>query len=155
MVAQKANHRLHQLYEEDETAWLEETASLLAERRDAELDRAHLIEYLNDLARRDKKEVRSRLIELLKHLLKWTFQPSRRTRSWERSIIIQRDELQFDLASKSLRNFAEEILPEAYEKAVGQATRETGLPRHKFPQQCPYSIDQALAVDVSLRERPN
>src|SRR5438132_13323471 len=74
------------LYEQDETAWLEQTASLVAQRRFGEIDHAQLSEYLSDMARRDKREVFSRLVTLLAHLLKWDYQEGQRSKSWRWSV---------------------------------------------------------------------
>ncbi|MGZ3390191.1 MAG: DUF29 family protein, partial [Isosphaeraceae bacterium] len=63
------------LYNKDETAWLDVMARLIAERRFGELDYEHLHEFLTDMARRDRREVLSRLKRLLLHLLKWEHQP--------------------------------------------------------------------------------
>src|SRR4051794_13151783 len=81
------------LYENDETGWLEQMAQLIRERRFAEVDHQHLEEYLTDMARRDKREVLNRLINLLAHWLKWDFQPEHRTTSWQLTIAEQRREL--------------------------------------------------------------
>ncbi len=62
------------LYERDETAWLEAMSALAASGRYAEMDFRHLSEYLADMARRDRREVFSRLVVLLCHLLKWEHQ---------------------------------------------------------------------------------
>ena len=70
------------LYERDETAWLEEMSRLAAEGRFAEMDHRNLSEYLADMAKRDRREVFSRLVVLLTHLLKWAHQPDRRSESW-------------------------------------------------------------------------
>src|SRR5271157_875228 len=61
------------LYERDETAWLEAMAELARDGRAEDLDLGHLAEYLFDMARRDRREVESRLAVLLSHLLKWTY----------------------------------------------------------------------------------
>jgi hypothetical protein len=53
---------LSALYELDETAWLETIAGLIREGKTQELDFAHLQEYLTDMAKRDKREVQSRLV---------------------------------------------------------------------------------------------
>src|SRR5947209_14789070 len=99
-----SKRQLSRLYWEDETAWLERTAQLVKERRFDEIDDRNLSEYLNDMASRDKREVLSRLKILLAHRLKWDYQPRKRSRSWELTIIEQRDELEDILESKTLRN---------------------------------------------------
>src|SRR5271166_2831120 len=50
------------LYERDETAWLEAMAELARDGWAEDLDLGHLAEYLFDRARRDRREVESRLI---------------------------------------------------------------------------------------------
>src|SRR5438552_2938743 len=81
------------LYEQDETAWLEAMSNLAAEGRHAEIDYHNLSEYLADMAKRDRREVASRLVVLLTHLLKWEYQPDHRSGSWHGTILEQRREL--------------------------------------------------------------
>ena len=52
------------LHEQDETAWLEQMADLVTAGRWGEIDRRHLAEYLLDMAKRDRREVFSRLVVL-------------------------------------------------------------------------------------------
>ena len=138
------------LYEADETAWLDATAELVAQGRFEELDRIHLAEYLSDMAKRDRREVNSRLAQLLAHLLKWYFQPEKRTRSWERSIELQRQKLRRILDSGTLRNHAEDHLPEIYADAVRLAIIDTGLPPAIFPITSPYSLIEIESLPISL-----
>ena len=133
---------LTSLYEADETAWLDAMSDLVAEGRFAELDRAHLAEYLADMAKRDRREVNSRMAQLLAHLLKWYFQPEKRTRSWERSIELQRQKLRRILESGTLRNHVEDRLPEIYGDAVRLAIIDTGLAPELFPTLCPFDWRQ-------------
>jgi hypothetical protein len=70
-MIQQAAAPLSELYEADETAWLDAMADLVRQGRLEELDYAHLAEYLTDMARSDRREVESRLTTLLEHLLKW------------------------------------------------------------------------------------
>ena len=63
------------LYETDFVAWAETTAQLLQENQFAEIDLDNLIEEVEALSRSDKREIRSRLIKLLSHLLKRAYQP--------------------------------------------------------------------------------
>jgi len=137
------------LYTEDETAWLEVMAALVRRRDLAGLDLDNLGEYLTDMAVRDRREVKSRLVVLLAHLLKWEFQREKRSRSWRTTVLNQRQELA-DLAGRGvLLAHAGAVLPEAYDNAVELAASETGLPRTSFPAVCPYTVEQLFAIDLS------
>jgi hypothetical protein len=136
---------LPSLYEADETAWLEESARLIAERRLDEIDHEHLCEFLTDMARRDRRETFSRLVLLLVHLLKWEHQPEQRSNSWRSTVLVQRRELRELLESGTLRRHAEEVLLKAYEAAVQQAAVETGVTEERFGRECPWSLEQVLA----------
>jgi hypothetical protein len=122
-------------------------SKLVNERRYGELDYKHLGEFLLDMAKRDRREVFNRLTTLLTHLLKWEFQPRKRSRSWETTILTQRDDLQDQLESQTLRNHALEALPKAYARAVRYAAKETGMSQERFPQQCPYTLDDLLSEE--------
>ena len=143
---------LADLYLEDETAWLDRMSELVRQRRLTELDLDNLTEYLSDMARRERREVKSRLGLLITHLLKWEFQPERRSGSWRATIITQRQELADLAGSGVLRNHAEAVLAEAYANAVEVAAAETGLVAGSFPAECPYGLDQLLAADVPGEE---
>jgi hypothetical protein len=147
-MTQLSEVALSDLYPTDETAWLEEMADLIEQGRWSDLDYAHLQEYLTDMARRDRREVESRLVVLLAHLLKWVHQPDQHSRSWSGSIVGQRQEL-VRLASRGvLRNHSEAVLPEVYAEAVERAIAETGLTAEIFPAACPYTLEQLLSPDL-------
>jgi hypothetical protein len=141
-------HALANLYAEDETAWLETMAALAKRRETAKLDWANLSEYLTDMANRDRREVKSRLVVLLAHLLKWQHQPDRRAGGWRATIIEQRQRLADEARRGVLRSHAEWILSEAYAEAIELAIAETGLPRGTFPEACPYDLNELLTIDV-------
>jgi hypothetical protein len=132
------------LYEQDETAWLEQTAGLVAQRRFDEIDHENLSEYLTDMARRDRREVLSRLTVLLVHLLKWDHQPEQQTNSWQATILHQRAELRDLLESRTLENYAREILAKAYARAIREAVLETGTAESTFPAACPWPIEEIV-----------
>ena len=136
------------LYERDETAWLEAMAELARHGRSKDLDLPHLAEYLSDMARRDRREVESRLVVLLLHLLKWEHQPDQRSRGCRATVIEQRQELSGLAGRGVLRNHAETVLAGVYLKAVERAAAETGLSHGVFPTDCPFTFDQLLAVEV-------
>ncbi len=131
-------------YETDETGWLEATADLVRAGRLGEVDTASLAEYLSDMAKRDRKEVVSRLVVLLAHLLKYEFQPERRSGSWRTTIRTQRREMADDVVGGVLRNHALDRLATAYESARLDAADETGLPPETFPAECPWTLDEAV-----------
>jgi len=149
-MVQRTAAILPDLYEADETAWLDAMAELVQQGRFAEIDYAHLGEYLADMARRDRKEVESRLVVLLAHLLKWAHQTARRTRSWRGRIVAQRQELNIELGRGVLRNHAECVLDRAYSRAVEVAAAETGMSAEAFPKRCPYSLEQLLSADILI-----
>jgi hypothetical protein len=136
------------LYERDETAWLEAMAGLIRLGRLDAVDYPNLAEYLADMARRDRREVESRLTLMITHALKWAHQSDRRSGSWKGTIVEQRQELEGLVSRSVLRNHAEAVLADAYHKAVEPAAAETGLPAETFPLTCPFSLDQLLSADL-------
>jgi Domain of unknown function DUF29 len=142
------------LYELDETAWLETMSALAAGRCYAEMDYPHLSEYLADMAKRDRREVFSRLVVLLSHLLKWEYQPTNRSGSWRGTIREQRRELRQLLESGTLRNHAEAILADAYAEARRQAADETELLLDAFPIDYARSLEELLAEPDPTADGP-
>lgn len=139
---------LHTLYEQDETAWLEAMAELAAQRRLAELDCRHLSEYLSDMAKRDRREVLSRLVVLMSHLLKWQCQPDKRSGSWRGTIREQRRELYQLLESGTLRRHAEAVYAAAYAEARKQAADETERDVETFPEESRWDLETLLADEL-------
>jgi Domain of unknown function DUF29 len=139
---------LADLYLADETAWLDAMSELIREGRLAGLDYVHLLEYLEDMAKRDRKEVSSRLRILLMHVLKWIYQKDMRTTSWRSTVLTQQAELEEDLEGGVLRGHAEESLAAIYQKAVKYAAQETELSADSFPAECPWTLDQLMSADV-------
>src|SRR5262249_35763103 len=146
-MIQRVTTPLAQLYESDETAWLEAMADLIQQGRRDDLDYAHLGEYLSDMARRDRREVESRLATLLAHVLKWVHQPEHRSRSWRGTIVEQRQELEGLVARGALRKHAEAVLSQVYARAIERAAAETGLAAESFPAECSYTLEQLLAPE--------
>lgn len=147
-MVQRTPQALASLYETDETAWLEQMAALVRAGQWHELDSVHLAEYLSDMAKRDRREVRSRLTVLLAHLLKWEHQPDQRSNSWRGTIEHQRQELLEILTSQVLRSHATDILPRAYANAIRQAAAETGLDVGVFPAVLSWTMEQILSEDL-------
>jgi len=138
---------LTELYEADETAWLDAMAMLIAERRTSEFDLPNLQEFLESMANRDRRETFSRMVVLLVHLLKWEYQPDRRSDSWTDTIRNQRFELELLLESGTLSNHIREEFERAYGKSRKQVSQQTSLDIDVFPFECPWTLEQILADD--------
>jgi hypothetical protein len=135
-------------YEKDFYAWLQETIDLVKAGRLNELDRDILIDELESMGKRDRRELLSRLVILVTHLLKWAYQPEHRGSGWIGSIAEQRLQILGQLEdSPSLRTLVPEALQSTYPKAVSLAAKETGLPLGHFPTLCPFSPESLLDED--------
>jgi len=137
----------YKLYDKDFYAWTVEMASALKNKTLDQLDFEHLAEELEGMSARELREIRSRLIILIMHLLKWEYQPLKQSSGWKSTIFQQRYELQDVLEqSPSLKNKLQSELskPRIYKKSVVDASIETGLLQSSFPSDLPYTISQLL-----------
>lgn len=134
------------LYETDFYAWTQAQAALLRNHQWKQLDLQNLIEEIESLGKQQRQELRSRLSVLIGHLLKWEYQPQRRSRSWLATIRIQRLDISELLEENPtcLKPYLEEALQKAYLKNVVLAVGETDLPDSTFPAECPYSLIEIL-----------
>jgi hypothetical protein len=132
-------------YEKDFYAWLMRSAELLRQRKFSELDAENIAEELEGMARSDKRQLINRFAVLLAHLLKWQYEPKRRSKSWERTIREQRKRIYILLEdSPSLKYEIEKKLSDAYEIAVLNAANETSVDESGFPESCEYSLEEIL-----------
>jgi hypothetical protein len=93
-------------YDEDFFAWTQEQARLLREGDIGDIDLENLAGEIESVGRRNRREIRSRLIMLLVHLLKWRFQARQRGAGWSDTISEQRLQIESVLEdSPSLRPF--------------------------------------------------
>lgn len=133
------------LYQTDFVRWVETTVDQLRSQNYAAVDWANLIEEIEDMSRRERKSLKSNLIVILLHLLKWHYQPESRSGSWRGSIREHRRRINDDLKdSPSLIPYLQEVFAECYAYAREQAADETGLPLEAFPVDCPYPSEQTL-----------
>ncbi len=133
-------------YDEDFYAWTMEQARLLRSGELAAIDAENIAEEIESMGKSDRREIESRLIVLLVHLLKWQFQPEMRSTSWSGTIREQRRKIDRLLAeSPSLRPAVPGMLPQTYAEAREDAAEETGLSEEAFPEVCPLTVEQVLA----------
>ena len=131
------------LYKLDFYAWTQQQADFLRSQNLEQLDVVNLVEEIEEMGRREKRELESRLEVLLMHLLKWQFQPNLRSRSWQLTIKEQRLRLEKLLKENpSLKAILAEHVISAYALAIISAEKETGL--DTFPEICPYKAEQVL-----------
>jgi len=133
------------LYEQDFHSWIQCHIALLKESKFSDLDIDNLIEELEGMGKRDKRELVSRFIILIAHLLKWQYQAEMQSNSWRFSIIEQRKKIEYLLKNEpGLKAYVAEAIIEAYPDAVDLAVEETELPLSLFPGSCPYTVQQLL-----------
>jgi len=133
------------LYEQDYVQCLEVMTSLIRERNYEQLDWDNLLEELESMGKNEQRELESRLIVLLMHLLKFQYQPSRRSKSWQNTIRNQRTEIELLFKkSPSLRARLAFFVEEAYPVARFDAADETGLPLEVFCDRVLYSLEEIL-----------
>jgi Domain of unknown function DUF29 len=137
------------LYQIDFYNWALRQAGLLRNEEYAELDLENLIEEIEALAKRDRRELGRRLTRILEHLLKLLYEPqSRAQRQWRQSILTQRLELaRFFQTNHSLRNQVHEFVDDAYQDARKLAAAGVDANVADFPAQCPWTTAQILDVD--------
>ncbi|MEH2305930.1 DUF29 domain-containing protein [Nostoc sp.] len=133
------------LYETDFYGWTQEQVSLLKTQQWEQLDTVNLIEEIETLGRRERQELRNCLGVLLGHLLKWKFQPEKRSNSWLSTIREQRVQIKLLLQdSPSLKPYLDEVFLTVYELGLALAIRETELGEQVFPEICPYTLVETL-----------
>jgi len=136
------------LYERDFNLWVEEQVALLEAGALERLDVANLMEEIADMARSQKRAIRSDLGVLLTHLLKWQYQASHRSTDWAGSIVEHRRCIGEEIEdSPSLARYPGEVFERCYRAAREQAAAETGLAMSSFPAKSPFTLEQALATD--------
>lgn len=140
---------MNDLYDADVVLWSERQTELLRRRaggdlaNDADLDWSNIAEEIEAVGRSARRELQSRLVRLLQHLLKWQYQPEFRSASWRTTIRNQRNAIG-DLLdeSPSLKTALPEMFPTAYRRARLNALDETGL--LDLPQTAPFTVERAL-----------
>lgn len=123
-----------------------ETAAALSSRRINASVAQVAAELLTEMSNSDRREVRSRMIVLLQHLIKWSCQPHQRSPSWTSTIITQRRELSLILEeSPSLVPYLEKVWTGCWPMARRDAIEEMKVnPYTKPPSSCPWTLKGIL-----------
>jgi hypothetical protein len=135
------------LYETDFNLWIEQTVNQLKTGDLTNLDLENLIEEIDSMGRSQKQELGNRLDVLIMHLLKWQYQPDKRSNSWLSTINEQRRAIRRLLKnSPSLKPYLRDNLQDCYQEARLDAATETGLSLDIFPLDCPFSQEEILTT---------
>ena len=134
----------HDLYEQDFCLWIEKALLLLREGNLRDLDLENLLEEIADMSNSQKQALESNLQVILMHLLKYKYQPDKRTNSWRYTILEHRQRIRkaFKNSPSLKRHFLQEFA-DVYLDARKLAAIETGLPINTFPIECPFTTEQA------------
>ena len=143
--ARRSRARRSSRYDEDVYAWAQAQAESLRAGRLDEIDAENVAEEILDVGRNEYDKLESALRVLLQHMLKWDFQPEKRSRSWANTIAEQRDRVDQQLqGNPSLKSRREEAMARAYRAGRLRASTETELEVEAFPEACPYDWDAIL-----------
>jgi len=138
------------LYEQDYVLWIEDIVQKLRTRDIDGLDFDNLIEEIESLGRSDKRELESRLRELLEHILKRNYVNMPNCyRGWVELIIKQRIGIRDLLKdSPSLKPYFSKVFDAAYEDTLKIVRR--GYPQSEFPDTWPFSRDIEAMLNVDF-----
>lgn len=140
------------LYDQDYLLWTEDSVNKLRDKKFDCLDLANLIEEIEDLGKSQRRELKSRLGELLEHILKRTYIDMPDCyRGWVESIDKQRIGLRRLLIdSPSLKHYFIEVFDEVYGDVLMVICRS--YPQCQFPEKWPFgrNIEALLIIDFWL-----
>jgi hypothetical protein len=133
--------------DDDFYGWLLDQAAALRRLRPKSLDWENLAEELETMGRSEESALESHLESLLVHLLKWRYQPNKRTGSWEASVENSRDRIaQLLRRSPSLKGKIDEAFSQAYRLARREAGGQMGLTKREWERLLPASCEWNLNV---------
>jgi len=136
---------LPNLYDRDYALWIAETLQNLEQRNFEQLDIENLLGEIEDMGKSQKHALESNLAIILLHLLKWQYQPEKRSNSWKLTLREHRQRLQKALRdSPSLKIYYLKVLAECYQDGRELAADETGLDLTTFPVELPFTPENIL-----------
>ncbi|SKB15503.1 Similar to tr/P74065/P74065 [Planktothrix sp. PCC 11201] len=144
---------LKTLYDIDFALWITETVNQLKSRNIENLDWDNLIEEIESLGKRDKRELESRLTTLFEHALKRCYVSLPDCfRGWEVTIYRTQQDIKKQLRdSPSLRNYLQEIYLDCYQEALENMRIEYDA---VFPDICPFPQDVDILLTGKFWETP-
>lgn len=112
------------------------------------------LDIIQEMAANLEKGMKSQLIRIFMHLLKYQFQPIKQSRSWINTIRSASNEInKIKQKNKSIWNvFGDDHLNDIYIKAVNEACKDTGLNIRNFPLQRPDYFTKENMADLQFIE---
>ncbi|MCE2720155.1 MAG: DUF29 domain-containing protein [Dolichospermum sp.] len=139
------------LYDQDFYLWIQTTIQHLQERNLEQLDIENLIEEIDSMGRSEKKELKTRLVVLIEHLLKlqyWIEEKDDNAGGWRNTVVEQRRQITYTLAdSPSLKAILNDVFLPCYQDAKKDTINKYQLPSNLFPEEPPFSLAQVLNAD--------
>jgi hypothetical protein len=136
-----------QLYDRDFYLWTLQTAEALRAGRVKDVDLEHVAEEIEDMGKRNARELESRVTQILEHLLKVRLAKGvileYNQGAWQASILRQRNELDALLQeSPSLRQrIGPDFIRKCYRHAAAVVAAEYKV---DTPEECPFAAEQIL-----------
>ena len=142
-------------YNDDFAGWAHDQPASLRHLQPIGLDWGNIAEELDDMGRSEERALESHLRVLLVHLLKWKYEPHKRTSSWEALIENARDEVEeLLMRSPSLVGKLDDALRLAYGRARRQAGAEMQWTKRQWerrlPKTCEWPIEDIRHPDFRL-----
>jgi hypothetical protein len=138
-----------ELYERDYYTWTQEQARALREHRIEELDWTNVAEEIEDLGKSERSALRSRLVRLLEHLLKYAHARERmfenNARGWELSARNARDGFRDRLEENpGLRPQVDDLYVRAYREARNITLKALRLPDSAIPEAPSWTLEEII-----------
>ncbi|MFN4066414.1 MAG: DUF29 domain-containing protein [Thermosynechococcus sp.] len=97
------------------------------------------------MGQQERRELEHCLGILIGHLLKWDYQPQKRSKSWRATIRKQRRAVEKLIhQNPSLQPYLPQAIAEAYESGKDSGGRDIPLNYSHFPEACPYKLEDVL-----------
>ncbi|RRB04057.1 DUF29 domain-containing protein [Larkinella rosea] len=129
-----------------------ETIRKLIEDKEYEEAMEGLDELYENMSNTDKRALESQLVRLMVHVLKWRYQPQKRSTSWVRTVVNARREihkLQKYVPSLN-REFIENNWQESFGDAVEEAKAEMNLSRKDKFEPAPLTWQEVFEDEYLL-----
>lgn len=136
---------LKQLHDRDFNLWTQEMAIAIRNRNISTMDWDNLLDEIEDMAKSDKRALRSYTQRLIEHIFKlkyWKSERDRNQNGWKSEVINFRGEIQNILEdSPSLRNYLEDNYLDWYRKSFKKYQKDNLF---KVPEHQPVELEQIL-----------